>query len=320
MIRFGTLVRAARQSCHQVSRRSHQFERTLSSTRTNSIYHAKPSQEQCNDSTFFSNVGVGFGVAFTALALIGGPNTEVHAASDPNVKQDYTDIDRIYDTGDHILTMSKLNKVPEDKKDFEWYWRKARTTFNIATSDEISKQNPTKKTQMVNEAYDDIQRAKKENDQDHNVLRWYGILLNEYSAQISTTEKIKNLPKVKQLWITAVKLSGDKDTTALHLLGRWEKGLVEIGWVSRQLAKTLFGTLPDASYINAYNYFKKAEDLKPNNWLNNRLKLAEVCIALNRKEEAKDQLQKAMKMEIKTDEDKSSKKEVEKLMKYHGWN
>jgi len=103
-------------------------------------------------------------------------------------------------------------------------------------------------------------------------------------------------------------------------LGRWEKGLVEIGWVSRQLAKTLFGTLPDASYINAYNYFKKAEDLKPNNWLNNRLKLAEVCIALNRKEEAKDQLQKAMKMKIKTDEDKSSKKEVEKLMKYHGWN
>ena len=128
------------------------------------------------------------------------------------------------------------------------------------------------------------------------------------------------MPKVKQLWITAVKLSGDKDTTALHLLGRWEKGLVEIGWVSRQLAKTLFGTLPDASYINAYNYFKKAEDLKPNNWLNNRLKLAEVCIALNRKEEAKDQLQKAMKMKIKTDEDKSSKKEVEKLMKYHGWN
>jgi len=228
--------------------------------------------------------------------------------------------DQMYETGNYKQTLKMLEDVPESDRTFEWSWRKARTLYGEATSNNMKAAEFTvKKNEMIIAAFDLIKDAHEENDQCNDVLRWYGILLNASSELIGTREKIKNLIIVKEFWEKAVELSKKQDATSMHLLGRWEKGLVEISWSTRQIAWAIFGTIPEASYLDAKKYFEAAENVRKNFWLNNKLQLAECCLKLNEDEEAKQHLLDAMEIPVITDEDRESKKEVEVLLKKHHW-
>lgn len=236
------------------------------------------------------------------------------------VTPDTSDVDEVYNKGDYQRTLDLLHEQfsESEKEHFEWLWRKARSLYGIATSDEVI--NTPEKAAKVNEAFELIEKAMEQEHSSNDVHRWYGILLNEFNSQKGTKAKILTLPKVKESWEEAVRLN-PKDATSYHLLGRWSKGLMEIGWTSRQIAYRIFGALPETSYKEAHRFFKAAEDIQPGFWLNNKLQLAQVCLKMSpqRKEEAKKHLLDALKIEVVTDEDRESMIAVENLLKQWEW-
>ena len=229
----------------------------------------------------------------------------------------YESMDTVYNTGNYERTLELLEEEfkEDEKKHFEWLWRRARSLYGIATRDKTDKKI---KESMVNEAFELIGKACKQEHNNNNVHRWYGILLNEFNTQIGTRQKIKHLPDVKKSWEEAVRLD-PKDATAYHLLGRWSYGLMEINWASKQIAYALFGALPKTSYEEAYNYFLQAENIQPGFWLNNKLQLAQVCMRMGKNEEAKNHLLSALDIAEVTEEDKVSMKQVKKHLDYYKW-
>ena len=89
---------------------------------------------------------------------------------------------------------------------------------------------------------------------------------------------------------------------------------VEIDWISRQVANTIFGTIPTTSYEEALSFFLKAENLEPGFYLSNQLSIAQCLIAMKRKDEAKEWLLNSLNLPVVTEEDKADRKEVEKLL------
>ena len=233
-----------------------------------------------------------------------------------NANLDYTTIDQKFIACEFDKMNALLEEIPEHQRNYDWSWRMASCKYNMSENDSTL-QSPRKK-ELVEEGYECILAALAENPNSNNVQRWYGILFNAHNTAIGRTEKIKHLLNVKKAWVRAVELNPN-DASAYHLLGRWEQGLKDIDWFSRSVATRLFGALPDSSYEQAYAYYKSAENIRPGFWLNNKLKLAEICLNLGNKEEAKQHLMAATKIEAKTNEDKDSLKAVETLLKKHKW-
>ena len=257
-----------------------------------------------------------FGARTNYTAPMGPTGTDIGSSLNRSTLFDYTDLDHLYDESKFKDTLDALEAIDENVRDYHWQWRTARTKYNVSDND--STMSAKEKKKLVGEAFDLICKAKKINPDDNDVQRWYGILLNEHSALIGLKEKIKNLLDVKKAWERAVQLNS-KDATAYHLLGCWEAGLQGTDWISRNIAKTFFGTLPDSSYERAYDYFRSAEDTDPLFYLANKLKLAEMCLKLDKKEEARQHLTEALAMEVKNEDDERSLKEVQALLKKHKW-
>lgn len=48
------------------------------------------------------------------------------------------------------------------------------------------------------------------------------------------------------------------------MLGQYAYNVADMSWLQLTLAKTLFGTLPEATFEEAFQYFSKAEEVEPN--------------------------------------------------------
>ena len=222
--------------------------------------------------------------------------------------------DALYADGDFVAEAAALETDCSgvDKEKVEWIWRWARSKYQLASL----KATPAKEKQkLLDEAYELIQQASSNDDTVPGVLLWYGVILSEWSAMQGTKIKIAHLLDVKRIWERAVELHPN-DASALHFLGRWEHGITEIDWFSRNAANLIFGSLPPASYESALEYFKRAEEINPGFWKRNLVFMAQCEIALGHTESAKEILLKARQISNKTEEDVESSQLIEKIMKY----
>lgn len=82
---------------------------------------------------------------------------------------------------------------------------------------------------------------------------------------------------------------------AYHLRGRWHREVADLNFITRTLVKALYGGLPDASYEQAIRDFNHAiaRESKPYN----HLELAKTYLELDREEEARAQLRRALELE-----------------------
>lgn len=229
-------------------------------------------------------------------------------------KQSFQKVDGMYDSGKWDELHENMTAIYEssDKMDAEIIWRYARATYEMSKKPDVQK-DTKKKNAFVYEAFEAIKLGLTNTPNHFKIHLWYGILLNSVGEIEGSSVKIKNLPTVKEHWIKASKLN-PKDGTALNLLGRWCKGIVEIDWISRQVANTIFGTIPTTSYEEALSFFLKAENLEPGFYLSNQLSIAQCLIAMKRKDEAKEWLLNSLNLPVVTEEDKADRKEVEKLL------
>ena len=78
-----------------------------------------------------------------------------------------------------------------------------------------------------------------------------------------TKQQIANSRLIKIAVDEVIALDPNNDL-AWQVLGRWHRGLAEVGTVKRALAQVAYGKLPSAKYEDAVRCFEKAIALNPN--------------------------------------------------------
>ena len=254
--------------------------------------------------------GASAGAAIGAIAVFGG----CAALCEPGRMQAVAiaSADSLYDDAEFVEAVVVLRKALELAPECpDIVWRLARCIYQTSQMADVSLKE---KKHLVDEAYELIEKALEMDPDNYKIHSWYGILLQEKGTLEGTKAKIAVLMKVKESWKKAVELNA-RDSTSLHLLGRWCYGITEIDWFSRNIARALFGKLPDTNYEEALMYFMKSENIAPGKWKKNAAMIAFCQLRLGKKEEAKAWFEKALKVPIKTEEDRKTHAEVMKELK-----
>ncbi len=125
-------------------------------------------------------------------------------------------------------------------------------------------------------------------------------------------ERLKFSASIKSETEKSLALDPGNDL-AWHVLGRWNYELANLGRPMRFLAETLYGKLPEASNEQALACFRKAVALKPGS-LANQAELGRTLAALNRKDEARAALEKALAMPSREKDDEETKSRARRAL------
>lgn len=256
------------------------------------------------------------GAAATASAAIlasGSVSAAKPAASAPIF--DYGTLDEMHEypakygpLDGYELAKSLRAKHP---KDVGIAWRLARAAYNVA---EHAATPSGDKKKFMEEAVKLITDAEDLDNNSSDAHRWHGIILSGIGKYQSTKEFIANTYTMRDHWLQAVEINTN-DASAYHLLGRWSYDVAEMSWVKRKLASTLFAEPPKASYADALGYFKQAERISPGFWKMNLVMLGKCSLKLNNKEEATAFFEAALKVPIKSTEDREAHAEAVEALK-----
>lgn len=103
------------------------------------------------------------------------------------------------------------------------------------------------------------------------------------------------------------------DSYAYHVLGAWNFELAQMGALTRTFVKMVYGGVPQASNEEAEKLFRKAVELAPQR-VSHRVELGRTYAALGRKEEARDELRRALSLPNREKDDAESKQRASKTL------
>jgi len=243
----------------------------------------------------------------SAIILLGLKAGYIFAADEKEVKT----ADDLYDQGKTAELHSFLkNAVSNSPNDANLLWRYARACHDLS----LLENDKEKKKALVYEAYEN---AKKAIDKDKNNFachKWAGITLSSIGDYEGTKVKISNAFTIKEYFANAIALN-DKDPTSHHLLGLWCFTFADMSWVMTKLAATLFATPPSSTYQEALDRFLFAENLEPNFYKKNTVMIGKTLQKMNKHNEAKLWLTKAVSLPINNPDDEAAHKEAQDLLK-----
>jgi tetratricopeptide (TPR) repeat protein len=103
------------------------------------------------------------------------------------------------------------------------------------------------------------------------------------------------------------------DSYAYHVLGAWNFELAQMGAFTRTFVKMVYGGVPAASNEEAEKLFRKAVELAPQR-VSHRVELGRTYAALGRKEEARDELRRALALPNREKDDAESKQRASRTL------
>ena len=106
----------------------------------------------------------------------------------------------------------------------------------------------------------------------------------------------------------------NNDELMHHMYGRWCSEVASLSFMERQIAKTFFGTPPEATYEDALESLKMADKLK-HEWKANHLWMAKVLISIKKYPEAMQWIDDGLSYPSITAEDGVAQLELESLAK-----
>lgn len=125
--------------------------------------------------------------------------------------------------------------------------------------------------------------------------------------------RIRLAREVKSEALRAIDLNPLLDQ-AYHILGNWNYRLADMGLVSRLLTKTLRGGMPDdVSWENAAHYYQLAIQADPDR-VGHHLAYARTLLKLNRKDEARAELERALELPLRDLGDSDRNQEAQDLL------
>ncbi len=199
--------------------------------------------------------------------------------------------------------------VASDPSNYEALWKSGRTLIALG---ELEQRGNIQKDEY-NKALKYAERAVKVNPSgaEGHFVRAYA--LDRVALFEGGRTRIRLAREVRVEAQRAIDLNPLLDE-AYHLLGEWNYQLADLGFVSRLITKTLLGGMPDdVSFENAAHYFQLAIQANPAR-LEHHLEYARTLIRLNRKDEARAELQKALQLSDKDLGDPDRKEEAQQLL------
>jgi tetratricopeptide (TPR) repeat protein len=193
--------------------------------------------------------------------------------------------------------------------DPEILWRIARGYFDFADQDPDNEE-----VQKAN-IYPGFEYAKRTVELDNTNAKghkWYAILIGRIGEVEGTKQKIINSYEVRDHTLKAIELD-PKDDGNYHVMGRWNYALADLSWLERQIASIIYAKPPKASFEEAVKFFKKAKELDPED-LRNYLWLGKTYIQLDREEDARQILEKAISMKAESDSDRAIQKKAREIL------
>ncbi|KAK7878020.1 hypothetical protein WMY93_031333 [Mugilogobius chulae] len=176
---------------------------------------------------------------------------------------------------------------------------------------------PTKKKELVYEAFESAKAALEKDEKCFAAHKWYAICLSDVGEYEGIKVKLGNSYIIRDHLLRAIELN-PKDATSMYILGYWCFSFAELPWYQRKVAAVIFGTPPTSTYEEALEYFLRAEEADPNFYSKNLFMLGQTYLRMNDKDKAKVWLTKAKEYPPLTHEDKETQKEAEDLLKKLG--
>jgi len=234
--------------------------------------------------------------------------------------------DRLFETRGGSGNLSKnyellveLYQNPANRA--EVCFRLARSCYNLISSkdplDAYLNDTTEKKKKLAEEALRYAQEALDHAPNDFRSYYWNGIAIQSMGEFEGTKYTISRLNDIRGYFEQAADLSSseDKSTAMVHYcLGSWCFSLANLGWLSRKVASTVFASPPTASFEEALEHFKRAEEVNPGFWNKNTLMIAECYYKLGDKEKAYEWAVKAVETPFQNVEDEVSKQAAQNLV------
>jgi tetratricopeptide (TPR) repeat protein len=199
--------------------------------------------------------------------------------------------------------------VALDPSNYEALWKAGRTLIALGELEERG--NPQK--DLYNKALKYAERAVKVSPSgaEGHFVRAYA--LDRVALFEGGKTRIRLAREVRAEAQRAIDLNPLLDE-AYHLLGEWNSQLADLGFVSKLITKTLLGGMPDdVSFENAAHYFELAIQANPDR-VDHHLEYARTLIRLDRKDEARAELQKVLQLPATDLGDPARKEEAQELL------
>ena len=202
-----------------------------------------------------------------------------------------------------------LEKIPEgDLAPDDRLWQMARVQYEMGRGADKKKEALT----FFQKAEKYAREAIKENTDNAEGYKWLAITLGAQAKYSDTKAQIKISKRVKENIEKAIALNPDDDISYL-ILSRWHYKNSALGGLARGFAKVIYGALPKASIGEAEKLLLKA--IKLHDRIAHRYNLAKVYDRMEKREEAKAQLELALLLPVTFPEETKEKRKAEKKLK-----
>ncbi|CAD5234800.1 unnamed protein product [Bursaphelenchus xylophilus] len=194
-------------------------------------------------------------------------------------------------------------------------WRLGRVLYMKACEDGIKH---SREKELLFEAHKHCAAGHEIDPKDFECVRWAAIVTGALSdrGRLGNREKIQMGNQFKEYLDKGLEIVPD-DYILAHLYGRLCFSIANLSWVEKNLAAVLYGNPPEGTMQDALEKFKKVEEVKPNEWIENLLYLAKTQLALGKKEDMIKTLKTADSLEPINLLEENAKKEVKQLLKKH---
>ena len=142
--------------------------------------------------------------------------------------------------------------------DYEAAWKLARALCDKST---LSKDLGEQK-QCCIEAEQLARAAVKLKPDDSKGRAYLAVAVGKLALYEGGKRKVELASEVKKEAERAIKLN-DKEDLAYHVLGVWNREMVELNWVLRKFAELIYGKFPSASLDDAIHDLERASQLEP---------------------------------------------------------
>ena len=200
--------------------------------------------------------------------------------------------------GDEALTKFDLTKATAaytsafklDPQNYDVNWRLARALADAST---LETDNAKKKSLLL-DAQDHARIAVRLNPTGSKGHAYLAVVVGKLALFEGGRTKVELSKEVKTEAEKAIALDAQEDL-AYHVLGVWNREMVELNWLLRKVAEVLYGAFPPATMDNAEKNLRRAVELAPHT-LAHQVELGRTLAAAGKWTEAKTTLDRARAM------------------------
>ncbi|HVM61156.1 MAG TPA: hypothetical protein VMV72_09850 [Verrucomicrobiae bacterium] len=173
---------------------------------------------------------------------------------------------------------------------YEATWKLARALVDTS----VLSKDPTQQKQCCVEAEQLARAAVKLNPDDSKGHAYLAVAVGKLALYEGGKRKVSLAGEVKKEAERAIRRN-DKEDLGYHVLGVWNREMVELNWFLRKFAELIYGKFPSASLDDAIHDLERATQLAPK-VVAHRVELGITFASARRWREANDSLQQALAM------------------------